>query len=126
MKSPQPDSEEPWVVEFTAEEAKQINALRDLGVNGALCGAIAIGRGTAGEFIATWEEEHPERGFFDEFYPRDHFGFAERTPERQREWTDLRERMPSKGFSEEITRREAFEIIASLSLPSEFHADAGL
>ncbi len=38
----------------------------------------------------------------------------------------LRKRLPPKHYAEEITRREAFEIIAGCTLPEEFHANAGL
>ena len=129
MDPPLPDDssvEEVWPVEFTAAAGKQVRALEELGVNCALCWMVMICKTGDGKFFALWEQQHCERGFFDDYFGGEISKPAERSVERLIEWADLVKRMPTELFREEITRRQAFEIIASLWLPSEFHGDAGL
>jgi hypothetical protein len=83
-----------------------------------------------GRFFATWKERHPELGTFDEYFPSAGYSFdpefAERTPARLKQWGERARRMRSKHYAEEISRQDAYPIIAWFWLPKEFHAEAGL
>jgi hypothetical protein len=75
-----------------------------------------------GAFFVTWKERHTKVPDAETF-------FAEspgRDSERIAKYRQLNRRYGPKNYAREITRREAFEIIASFWLPEEFHADAGL
>jgi hypothetical protein len=109
--------EDTWDVDFEPEEVKRAVALRKLGVKTQLCATVTIGK-KDDKFFACWTEQHPELGFYDEY-----FG-SKRTPKRLRRWQELTDRMPVTNHVSEITRREAFEIITAFWLPAEFHRRA--
>jgi hypothetical protein len=123
--------EETWDVDFEPEEVEEVECLAKLGVNANLAECVlTIAKTASDQFMAWWEERHPELGTFDEHFGGDRLPwdptFAKRTDQRVREWTRLRELLPSKCYAVQISRREAFEIIATFFLPEEFHEDAGL
>jgi hypothetical protein len=121
------DFEASWKVEFEAGEAAEIQAFNDLGVDGALCESVTVAKTADNKFFAWWKEEHPERGFLNEYCGGSRFSRPhDPTREQLNEWEELEQRMPSHWYVEEITRRQAFEIISWFFLPGEFHADAGL
>lgn len=123
----EPDFEETWDVDFEADEVGEVRVLSELGIDASLCSSVTIGKTGDGTFLAWWKEEHPEIGSYEEYFGCEPNSlYAARTPDRLSEWDKLNERIPPTFYFEEITRRVAFEIIASLWIPKEFHEEAGL
>jgi hypothetical protein len=117
-----------YEVEFEPDEVEKVPPLARLQIDTRLCGSLKI-VSEDGRYFATWYEHHPELGTFDEhFPPASHEEYLENhfNEEYLQEWRDLRERLPSKSFRREISRRDAYQIVASFWLPKEFHDLAGL
>jgi hypothetical protein len=115
-----------WECEIEPGEVDEVPALKALEVDENLCEVVTILKTEDGRFFATWREHHPEMVSYDEFFPQDDVGrFSKRTPSRLKQFDELRRRMPSKHYAEEISRDDAYRIIAWFWLPKEFHADAG-
>ena len=93
---------------------------------------MTVAKTSQGKYFALWEERHPELGTYDEYFPLDAFDdsspvkFAKRTPARLKKWHELQRRMPSKCRAEEISREDAWRMIAWFWLPKEFHVEAGV
>src|SRR5215813_7842125 len=110
--------EEDWNC-FQPEEIDQIRVLKELEIDSRLCSAITIAKTRDGRFFALWSERHPEMVPIEELH-----GCSPGWIFRQ--FIKLEKRMPSEHFAEEISRRDAYSIIAFLWLPKEFHPEAGV
>ena len=111
--------EEDWNCCFQPEEVDQIRVLKELEIDTRLCSAITIAKTCDGRFFALWSERHPEMVPIEELH-----GCSPGWIFRQ--FIKLEKRMPSEHFAEEISRRDAYSIIAFLWLPKEFHPEAGV
>jgi len=111
--------EEDWNCCLQPEEVDQIRLLKELEIDTRLCSAITIAKTCDGRFFALWSERHPEMVPIEELH-----GCSPGWIFRQ--FIKLEKRMPSEHFAEEISRRDAYSIIAFLWLPKEFHPDAGV
>jgi hypothetical protein len=123
------DFDNAWEVEFTPEEAAKFEALRI--IDAELCEVVTLAKTHDGLFFMLWRETHPELGSYDEYFgsgPRERFGMplADRSEERLAEWHELQRRMPDAHYVDDITRKEAFAIIAWFWIPEEFHGDMDL
>ena len=88
-------------------------------VNASKCFGCEVILSTRGEF--SWRgERHAKVPDSEVFFPRNNG----RTDEREAKYKALVKRYPSESYAEQITRREAFEIIVRFWLPREFHSDA--
>jgi len=124
------ETDDSWDCEFEPDEVDQVPALKALEIDADLCEVVKILKSDDGRFFAAWEERHPELGTFDEYFPSAGYSsrpeVAKRTPARLKKWRELERRMPSMYYSEQISRQDAYAIIAWFWLPKEFHAEAGL
>ena len=111
--------EEDWNCCLQPEEVDQIRVLNELEIDTRLCSAITIAKTRDGRFFALWSERHPEMVPIEELH-----GCSPGWIFRQ--FIKLEKRMPSEHFAEEISRRDAYSIIAFLWLPKEFHPEAGV
>jgi hypothetical protein len=122
------EAEDDWGVEFEPDEVEQVPALEKLEIDAGLCETVTIIKAEDGRFFATWHERHPELGTYDDYFPRDGYAgeSAKWTKAREKKWRELTSRMPWKDYAEEISRQDAYAIIAWFWLPKEFHAEAGV
>lgn len=91
-------------------------------MDGERCYWPEIVQDKRGAFFVTWKERHPKVPDAESFFAKS----PGRGSERIAQYRQLNRRYRPKSYAREITRREAFEIIASFWLPQEFHSDAGL
>jgi hypothetical protein len=108
-------------VEFEPDEVDEVPALKKLEIDTNLCCSVIISKDEDDRYFATWQEDHPELGDWEEYFSSPH-----RTPVRVKKWAKFVRALPSKHFRKEISLRDAYEIIAWFFLPEELHAEAGL
>ena len=120
------DDIEVWELDFTEDRPMDsFECLRQIDTK--LCDFARIGKIKDGRFLLMWTERHPERGRHDEYFPKEAFtakGYLK--PQHEAEWEDIKKRMPDSEYSELISRRDAFQMVAYFWLPDEFHSDAML
>jgi hypothetical protein len=115
------EDEDGWGIEFDEDELRNcpFDALRE-NIDGRLCDAAEIVPDGEGGFRLQWCERHPEMLPYDEMFPTDDSGEAKRTDARLAKYNDLRSRLQARCFELEISRRQAFAILAYFWLPEEF------
>jgi hypothetical protein len=126
--------EDDWNLDFEDDRPMdQFLSLKQ--IDTALCDTADLVKTKCGRFIIFWNEQHPELGSYADYFGvddrlkfdcREHSAESKLAETRMAEWNELRARLRPEEFYEEISRQEAYRIIAYFWLPEEFHSDAGI
>jgi hypothetical protein len=119
------DIEDQWNVDEGICEESVLETLRYIdesalevveSINRNLVGACYVAKTNDDRFLLYWHERHPEMCSADEFWDGKAYTEAE-----EREWDELRKRMPKGSYYYQwLTRSQAFHIIIATWLPDEF------
>jgi hypothetical protein len=105
------------------QDAELLDRLRVLkNMDHERCYWNAVVKDTSGAFFVIWKERHPKVPDPETFFAVP----PGRGGERIAEYRKLVRRYRPTVHALKLTRRKAFQIVASFWLPTEFHADAGL